>query len=87
MKLGTLPIFPKGVNNGTEKKKSGVGLDMRTFRGQEGRYLVFRTPAGSFHVFKEVEAKEAARNCGAKVEANTREMWKQVWDKKKRVRK
>jgi hypothetical protein len=68
-------------------KRSGVGLDMRTFRGKEGRYLVFRTPAGSFHVFKEVEAKEAARNCGAKFEANTREMWKQVWDRKRRTKK
>lgn len=61
-----------------KRKRSGVGLDMRTFRGKAGRYLVFRTPSRSSHVFKEVEAKEAARDCGAKVEANTREMWKQV---------
>lgn len=70
-----------------KRKRSGIGLDMRTFRGQEGRYLVFRTPAGSFHVFKEVEAKEAARDCGAKVEANTRDMWKQVWERRKKTHK
>ncbi|MBM4322263.1 MAG: hypothetical protein FJ115_01775 [Deltaproteobacteria bacterium] len=70
-----------------KRKKSGVGLDMRTFRGKEGRYLVFRTPAGSFHVFKEVEAKQAARDCGVIVEANTREMWKQVWNRKRKTQK
>jgi hypothetical protein len=67
-------------------KRRGVDLEMRTFKGTEGRYLVFRTPQGSYHVFKEVEAKQAARECGAKVEANTREMWKQVWEKRRKIR-
>ena len=65
-------------------KRSGVGLEMRTFKGSEGRYLVFCTPQGSYHVFKEVEAKQAARDCGAKLESNTREMWREVWNKRKR---
>jgi len=69
------------------RKRSGLGLDMRTFRGKAGKYLVFHTPSGSFHVFKEVEAKEAARDCGSTVEANTREMWKQVWNRKKGTKK
>jgi hypothetical protein len=68
-------------------KRRGVDLEMRTFKGAEGRYLVFRTPYGSYHVFKEVEAKQAARDCGAKLEANTREMWKQVWDRRKATSK
>jgi len=67
-----------------KRKRSGVGLEMRTFKGSEGRYLIFRTPQGSYHAFKEVEAKQAARDCGAKHELNTREMWKQVWNKRKR---
>jgi predicted RNase H-like nuclease len=62
-------------------KRSHVTLETRTFSGASGiTYLVFRTAGGSFHVFTEVEAKEAARDCGARVEANTREMWKQVWE-------
>ncbi len=65
-------------------KREGVGLEMRTFKGNEGRYLVFLTPYGSYHVFKEVEAKQAARDCGARVEDNTREMWKQVWNRRKK---
>ena len=67
-------------------KRRGVGLEMRTFKGTEGRYLVFRTPQGSYDVFKEVEAKHAARECGAKIEANTREKWKQFWEKRRIAR-
>ena len=61
-------------------KKSGFGLDVRSFTGKDGRsYLVFRTTKGSFHVFGEVEAKEAARQSGATVEKNTRAMWQSIW--------
>lgn len=53
---------------------------MRTFTGDDGKtYLVFRTPKNAFHVFGEVEAKDAARRCGATVEKNTQNMWKDVW--------
>lgn len=63
-----------------KKKKQGLGLEMRTFSGKDGNsYLVFRTSGGSFHVFMEVEAKEAARQCGATKEKNTRQMWASVW--------
>ena len=44
-------------------------------------YLVFRTLDGSYHAFVEVEAKQAARECGAAELANTREMWKSIWEK------
>ena len=42
-------------------KRKGTGLEMRTRIGQSGcTYLIFRTGPGSYHVFAEVEAKEAA---------------------------
>lgn len=63
-------------------KRRGFGLEMRTFEGASGQtYIVFRTTQGAFHVFQEVEAKEAARNCGAGAEGNTRQMWQGVWDR------
>jgi hypothetical protein len=65
-----------------KEKRRGLGLEMRSFEGKDGRtYLVFRTAGGSFHVFVEMEAKEAARQCGATKEANTRQMWAEVWGK------
>jgi hypothetical protein len=65
-----------------KQKKRGLGLEMKTFPGKDGNaYLVFRTSGGSFHVFMEVEAKEAARQCGAKAEANTRHMWTSLWSR------
>ena len=65
-----------------KQKKRGFGLEMKTFSGKDGNaYLVFRTSGGSFHVFMEVEAKEAAGQCGAKAEANTRRMWASLWDR------
>lgn len=63
-----------------KRKKAGLGLEMKTFAGENGdNYLVFRTNKGSFHVFKEVEAKQASRECGCKVEGNTRQMWGSLW--------
>jgi hypothetical protein len=51
------------------------------FTGRSGNnYLVFRTAPGSFHVFAEVEAKEAARDCGSLHGGNTRAQWKQIWE-------
>ena len=65
-----------------KEKKHGASLEIRTFHGEDDRsYLVIRTTKGSYHVFKEVEAKQAARDCGATVEDNTRRMWEQVWNK------
>jgi len=66
----------------TKPKRKGLGLDLRSFTGKDGRsFLVFRTTKGSFHVFEEVEAKEAARQCGATLEKNTRSMWKALWER------
>jgi hypothetical protein len=65
-------------------KKKGVGLEVKTFPGQDGNtYLVYRTPRGAYHVFLEVEAKEAARQCGAQDDGkhNTVTLWEKLWEK------
>jgi hypothetical protein len=63
----------------------GDGWDARIFRRDDGRcYLVVRRPDGGYNVFREVEAKEAAKNCGATAESdaslNTRQFWGQIWE-------
>jgi len=64
----------------TRPKKLGLGLSMKTLTGNDGKsYLVFRTPEGAFHTFTEVEAKQAARECGAKHSGTTRQMWERIW--------
>jgi hypothetical protein len=66
-----------------KKKKKGLGLEIRTFKGDDGNsYLVFRSTAGSYHVFVEVEAKEAARKCGATKESTPRQLWGEIWKTK-----
>jgi hypothetical protein len=63
-----------------KRKRRDKALESRTFSGKDGRsYLVFRTTGGSFHTFVEVEAKEAARQCGDPPKGNTRRMWQAVW--------
>ena len=65
-------------------KRMGVGLEVRTFYGKKGEaFLVFKTPKNAYHVFKEVEAKDAARQCGATGAANTRSMWARLWNSEK----
>jgi hypothetical protein len=61
-------------------KRAGFGLEAKTFTGKSGRtYIVFRSANGSFHAFAEVEAKEAARDCGAAPGHNTRSEWESRW--------
>lgn len=63
-------------------KKKGFEMDLRTLVGADGAtYLVFRTAGGSFHAFREVEAKQAARECGATGTGNTRQMWESIWNR------
>ena len=38
-----------------------------------------RTAKGTYHVFAEVEAKDAARQCGATKKGTTHQMWNQIW--------
>ena len=64
------------------EKREGTQLGFKTFIASDGtRYMVFRSLEGSFHVFVEVEAKQAARECGAAELANTRQMWEALWAK------
>lgn len=62
-------------------KRFGLGLEAKTFQNKKGDaiYLVFRSTGGSFHVFVEVEAKRAGKDCGGKG-SNTRQIWQSVWD-------
>jgi hypothetical protein len=63
-------------------KRKLHALQMRTVRGITGTtYLVLRGAQGDFHVFTEVEAKEAARDCGTEERPHdtTRTMWERVW--------
>jgi hypothetical protein len=65
-----------------KKKRQGTGLEMKMFLGRDDNsYLIFKTQNGSYHAFMEVEAKQAARECGSSQEAHTRTMWKVIWDK------
>jgi hypothetical protein len=68
-----------------KKKRIDKALQMKSFEGKDGKtYLVFHAPDGSYHTFVEVEAKQAARNCGAKEgtpRPNTRKMWDSLWQK------
>jgi hypothetical protein len=63
-----------------KEKREGRSLEIKTFVGKDGNsYLVLRTLDGSYHTFVEVEAKQAARECGAAEGANTRQMWESIW--------
>ena len=65
----------------SKPKRKDMALEIRTYSGKDGQsYLVFRTIDGGFHTFVEVEAKEAARQCGAQQTGNTRRMWRTIWD-------
>ena len=66
-------------------KRRGLELGIRSFKGDDGyTYIVFKTPKGSYHAFKELEAKAAAKACGAKCEGvdkpNTRQLWGELWN-------
>lgn len=61
-------------------KKRGTEIEIKTFRGKSGQtYIVFKTKKGSYHVFQEVEAKAAAKDCGATTGKNTRQMWDSIF--------
>jgi hypothetical protein len=67
----------------TKLKRRGLNLEVRSFVGKDRRnYIVFRSTGGSYHAFVEIEAKQAARECGAATEKNTRAMWGSVWRKR-----
>jgi hypothetical protein len=62
-------------------KREGTGLEIRTRTGRSGcTYVILRTGKGSYHVFAEVEAKEAAIDCGTPSDGDTRSQWKALWE-------
>ena len=64
-----------------KEKPEGTNLAFKSFIAKNGtKYLVFKSLDGSFHVFTEVEAKQAARDCGADDLGNTRQMWESLWE-------
>jgi hypothetical protein len=69
----TMMDAPKGL---------GPGLEIKTFRGRSGVwYLVFRTRDGTFHVFREVDPRAAARDCGSEAETEDHNAWESLWRK------
>lgn len=48
---------------------------IRDLHAKEPRYITHDEITG----FVEVEAKQAARECGAEEGANTRQMWESIW--------
>lgn len=60
------------------KKRKGFNLQMKTVKGKEGTYLFFKSHDGAYHAFIEVAAKDAAKDCGAKGDKNTRQLCKEI---------
>ena len=71
------------------RKPKGSGLPVRTFEGKYGdTYIVFGTlPGGPVHVFVEVEAKQAAIECGATNDTTKtpHQLWNEAWKKDKKA--
>ena len=69
-------------------KRQGAMIGFDTFQGKNGEtYLVFkRTPRGGYHVFTEVEAKEAARKCGSSGKGTTDHQWGELWKARAKAR-
>jgi hypothetical protein len=58
-------------------RRAAYALQMRIFAGGARRkYLVMRTPKGTFHVFIEVVASHAAIDCGSAPGS-----WPELWAK------
>lgn len=56
-------------------------LGIRVYKGESGTdYRVFRNHHGEFHVFAEVQAKEAAQDCGTRSEGTTQQQWEDLWN-------
>jgi hypothetical protein len=60
-------------------KRSDFAVEMKTFKGNESTYLVMKVN-GAYHVFTEVQAKDAARDCDPTMtKGNVRRMWDRIW--------
>ena len=66
----------------TFRRRRAFAVEMRTFTGNKANYLAMTTGDGNFHIFTEVEAKQAAVNCGFKLDPrhhNPSVMLKERW--------
>jgi hypothetical protein len=78
----------QSMSSELKPKAADKGLEIKTFRGKNGTvYFVYRLPSGAYHVYTEVEAKQAAVNCGAldvmgipTADPDTRKLWDALWD-------
>jgi len=63
-------------------KLADCALDMKTIKGEKATYL-FLKAGKSYHVFVEVESKEAAEDCGAERRAgrSARQMCGEIWNR------
>jgi hypothetical protein len=68
-----------------KKKRKLFGIQFKTFRGKQGDdYLVLTAGDFKYHVYAEVDAKQAARDCGCKLDQrhnDTAAMWNDIWEK------
>ena len=62
-------------------KRPDDALEIRTFTStdKKRKYLILKTPKGTYHAFVEVEAKMAAKDCGSPRKARTRQFWDALW--------
>jgi len=64
-----------------KSKRSDFAVEMRTFTGKKTNvtYLVMKNKR-AYHVFSEIEAKDAARDCNpSRQKGNVVKMWDEIW--------
>jgi hypothetical protein len=69
-------------------KRTSYALEIETFDSTDGKskYLVIKT-GNEYHVFAEVEAKEAATDCGCPLPHRgntTQQIWNYLWNERKK---
>lgn len=61
-------------------------LEVKTCQDESGEnYMAVWNHNDEFHVFSEVQGKEAAKDCGAPREEHSQFGWKQIWDRSQRI--
>jgi len=64
-------------------KRPADALEIRTFTStdKKRKYLILKTPKGTYHAFVEVDAKLASKDCGSPRKARTKQFWDALWSK------
>jgi len=65
-----------------QTKRANDAIEIRTFssKDKKRKYLILKTPKGTYHAFVEVDAKIAAKDCGSARKARTKQFWDALWD-------